>query len=157
MKNLKGSRKSLALAFWMLSAGIAFADSAAHVMVDPSDLKWTDVPSLPAGAKLAVIEGPMNEAAPFTARLKLPSGYNIPAHWHPAIEHVTVIAGTFNMGVGDKLDKARTRALAAGDVAIMQPGTRHFAWTRKEAIIQIHGVGPWGINYVNPADDPRKK
>src|SRR5262245_12463029 len=76
-----------------------------HLMVLPSELKWTDVPSLPPGAKIAVIEGPMNQAVPFTVRLKFPANYQIPAHSHPAIERVTVLSGTFNMGTGDKFDK----------------------------------------------------
>jgi hypothetical protein len=70
---------------------------------------------------------------------------------------VTVISGTFNMGLGDTLDAGKTTPLAAGGVAIMQPKTRHFAWTKEETIIQVHGVGPWAITYVNPEDDPRKK
>ena len=73
-------------------------------MVTASDLKWVDIPSLPSGAKLAIVEGPLNEAVPFTFRLRFPADYKMPAHWHPAIEHVTVISGTFNMGIGDKLD-----------------------------------------------------
>jgi quercetin dioxygenase-like cupin family protein len=128
-----------------------------HVMVIPTDLKWADVPSLPPGAKIAVIEGPMSEAKPFTMRLKLPANYQIPAHSHTAIEHVTVISGTFNMGTGDKLDTKATKALGPGSVAIMQAGTRHFGWTKDETIVQLHGVGPWTVTYVNPADDPRKK
>lgn len=111
-------------------------------MVAPSDLKWADVPSLPPGAKIAVIEGPLTEAVPFTFRLKFPANYRIPAHWHPAIEHVTVISGTFNMGTGDKLDAAATKPLSAGSVAIMPPKTAHFAWTKDETIVQVHGVGP---------------
>jgi quercetin dioxygenase-like cupin family protein len=130
---------------------------ADHLMVAPGDLKWADVPSLPAGAKIAVIEGPMNEKKPFTVRLKLPANYEIPAHSHPLIERVTVLSGTFNMGLGDKIDRKQTKALSTGSVAIMQPGTRHFAWTNEETIVQLNGTGPWAINYVNPADDPRKK
>ena len=148
---------SLSLAMTCLGAPASWAGSGTHTMVSPDELQWTDVASLPPGAKLAVIEGPMNEAVPFTFRLKLPANYKIAPHWHPAIEHVTVISGTFNMGTGDKLDTSKTRALPAGAVAIMQPKTHHFAWTKKETVIQVHGVGPWGINYVNPADDPRKK
>jgi quercetin dioxygenase-like cupin family protein len=128
-----------------------------HLMVAPDDLKWADVPSLPPGAKIAVIEGPMNEAKPFTMRLRLPANYQVPAHSHSGIEHVTVISGTFNMGTGDKLDAKATRALGPGSVAIMQPGTQHFAWTKEETVVQVHGVGPWTVTYVNPADDPRKK
>ena len=149
---------SLALACLSgLTPPLAWAQAPAHVMLTPDEFKWGDIASLPPGAKIAIIEGPLNEAVPFTIRLKLPANYQVPAHWHPAIEHVTVISGTFNMGMGDKLDMAKGSALTAGSVAIMQPKTNHYAWTTQETIIQIHGVGPWGINYVNPADDPRKK
>ena len=148
---------SVVTAVACLGVPASWADKAHHLMVTPSDLKWADVPSLPPGAKIAVIEGPMNEAVPFTARLKLPADYKIPAHSHPVIEHVTVMSGTFNMGTGDKLDPAKTKPLSTGSVAIMQPKTNHFAWTKEETIIQVHGVGPWAVNYVNPADDPRKK
>jgi quercetin dioxygenase-like cupin family protein len=128
-----------------------------HMMVTPNDLKWADISSLPQGAKIAVIEGPMDQATPFTFRLKFPADYKIPAHWHPAIEHVTVISGTFNMGTGDKLDTTKTKALSAGSVAIIPPKMNHFGWTKEETVVQVHGVGPWGITYVDSADDPRKK
>ena len=156
---MKNTLIALSVAAVVASFGVpaSWADTAHHTMVTPSDLKWADVPSLPPGAKIAVIEGPMNEAVPFTVRLKLPADYKIPAHSHPAIEHVTVISGTFNMGTGDKLDPSKTKPLPVGSVAIMQPKTTHFAWTKDETIVQIHGFGPWAINYVNPADDPRKK
>ena len=156
MKALQIAVVSSAFAFASLGAPAAWAADT-HLMVMPADLKWVDVPSLPPGAKIAVIEGPMNEALPFTVRLKLPADYKVPAHWHPAIEHVTVISGTFNMGTGDKLDQSKTMPLSAGSIAIMQPKTNHFAWTKEETIIQAHGVGPWAVNYVNPADDPRNK
>jgi hypothetical protein len=145
-----------------LSGGTATgADShpqaADHQMVTPNDLKWDDVPALPPGAKIAVIEGPPNEAVPFIMRLKFPANYKVPAHWHPAIEHLTVLSGTFNMGIGEKLDVTKTKPLSAGGIMIIQPKTPHFAWTKEEATVQVHGVGPWGVTYVNPAEDPRKK
>jgi hypothetical protein len=125
-------------------------------MVMPTDIKWADVPSLPPGAKIAVIQGPMNEAKPFTLHLRMPANDQIPAHFHSAIEHVTVISGTFNVGTGGKLDTSATKPPGPGSLAIMQPGTRHFAWTTEETIIQLHGVGPWTVTYVNPADDPAR-
>jgi quercetin dioxygenase-like cupin family protein len=158
---MRVQRIALCTAFALagLGAPAAWAQSGGHghLMATPDELKWADVPSLPAGAKVAVIEGPLNEAVPFTFRLKFPANYQLPAHWHPAIEHVTVISGTFHMGAGDKLDAAQTKALHAGSVAVMQPKTTHFAVTRDETVVQVHGVGPWAITYVNPADDPRKK
>lgn len=131
--------------------------SPTHSMVRPSELKWAEMPTLPRGAKVAIIEGPLNEAVPFTLQLRLPPNYEIPAHWHPWIEHATVIAGTLNMGMGDKLDRFRTQALPAGSVAVIQPNTNHFSWTAVETIVQVHGIGPLVIHYVNPADDPRNK
>jgi hypothetical protein len=155
--NVKLVALLVALTIGCFGASPGWAQSGAHIMVSPADLKWADVPSLPAGAKMAVIEGPPTEAVPFTFRLKFPASYKIPPHAHPAIEHVTVISGTLNLGMGDKLDAAKTKPLSTGSVAIMPPKTNHFAWTKEETIVQVHGVGPWGLTYVNPADDPRKK
>ena len=128
-----------------------------HKMVQAADLKWDDVPSLPPGAKIAVIEGPMSQAVPFTVRLSFPANYRIPAHMHPAVERVTVLSGEFFMGIGDRLDPEKSTGLKVGGVMAMAAGTRHFAWTREATVVQLHGTGPWGITYVDPNDDPRKK
>lgn len=156
MKHLAPAAIALGLSVIASTAAIGQHAGGAHQMVMPNDLKWGDVPSLPPGARIAVIEGPMNQAVPFTIRLKFPANYAIPAHSHPAIERVTVLTGTFHMGTGDKLDKSKTHALPAGAIGIMQPGTNHYAWTAEETIVQLNGNGPWGITYVNPADDPRR-
>src|SRR4029450_2616079 len=103
-------------------------------MISPNDLKWDDIPSLPPGAKIAVIEGPLNEAGPFTFRVKFPANYQIPAHWHPATERVTVISGTFNMGMGDKLDQQKSMAMGPGSMKIINTKVNHFAWTKEEGV-----------------------
>ena len=142
----------------LTSPAIALSQAHGHSSASPSDMKWADLPSLPPGAKIAVLEGPMNEAVPFTARLKLPAGYQIPAHWHPATERITVLSGTFYMGMGDVLDTAKGIAVPTGGFAVMHPKTPHFAYTTNEAVeLQLHSTGPWGVTYINTADDPRKK
>lgn len=129
-----------------------------HIVVTPGDVQWIDGPgSLPAGSKMAVIEGDPKNAGLFAMRLKLPADFKIPPHWHPADEHVTVIRGTFNMGLGDTFDASKGKALPRGSFSVMPANTNHFAFTKEETVVQLHGIGPWGINYVNPADDPRKK
>ena len=155
--------KHIAVATALIAAFSALAlhegygqHSGKHVVLTPAQLTWNDLPALP-GVKIAVIQGPLNEAVPFIARVKFPANAKVPAHWHSAIEHVTVLSGLMHMGTGDKLDTAKTRAFGPGGVTIMQPGTRHFAWFPEETIIQLHGVGPWTVTYVDPADDPRKK
>ena len=153
MRTLKASAVVLALfatAAWAQHAG-------QHQAVNAADLKWSEVPSLPKGAQIAVIEGPMSQAVPFTVRLRFPANYNLPPHTHPAVERVTVLSGTFNMGMGDKFNRTGTQAVRAGDMMIMQPGTVHYAWTDSETVVQLHGTGPWGITYLNPNDDPRKQ
>ena len=136
---------------------VALAQAPAHRMVTGNDLKWDDVPSLPAGAKIAIIEGPMNEAVPFTVRLKVPNNYKIPPHWHPAVERVTVLSGGFGMGMGEKFDEKGLHMLKAGDMMIMQPKQPHYAMAKGDTVLQLHGMGPWGVTYINEADDPRKK
>lgn len=128
-----------------------------HILMKPADVKWGEGPaSLPPGAKMAVIEGdPKAANALFTIRIKLPEGYKIFPHFHPADEHVTVISGIFNMGVGDAFNRKETTSLPAGSFAVMPKGHHHFAWAKGETVVQVHGVGPWGITYVNPNDDPR--
>ena len=153
MKMLKTSAVVLAL-----FATTAWAQHAGHHQsVRAADLKWSPVPSLPKGAEITVIEGPMNQAAPFTVRLRFPANYDLPPHTHPAIERVTVLSGTFHMGMGEKFNRAGTQAVRAGDMMIMHPGTAHYAWTDTETVVQLHGTGPWGITFVNPNDDPRKQ
>ena len=159
MKTLIASAcAAFALAVPTVALSQAHVHGLGHASVSPSDMKWADLPSLPPGAKIAMLEGPMNEATPFTARLKLPANYRIPAHWHPATERITVLSGTFYMGMGEVLDKATGIAVPTGGFAVMQPRTPHFAYTTNEAVeLQLHSTGPWGVTYINAADDPRKK
>ena len=94
----------------------------------PDQVAWGPAPpALPAGAKAAVLEGDPKAAGPFTLRLSLPDGYRIAPHSHPAVERMTVIQGTFRVGMGDKFDESALTPLPAGTFAALQPGTRHFA------------------------------
>jgi quercetin dioxygenase-like cupin family protein len=127
------------------------------VMVTPAQLAWADAPAVAPGAKIAVIEGPLNKAVPFTFRLLLPANSRIAPHVHPAFERVTVLSGTFHFAHGEGFDPARTQALGQGSVAIMPPGAPMFGFTKEETVIQLHGMGPWGIRYLDPAEDPRKR
>jgi quercetin dioxygenase-like cupin family protein len=126
-----------------------------HILIEPDQLQWTDIASMPPPAQIAVIEGDLSEAEPFTFRLKLPADYRLAPHVHPAYERVTVLSGTLHFAHGEAFDRDKTTALPAGGVAIMPPGTPMFGYAEEETVIQLHGTGPWGIEYVDPADDPR--
>jgi quercetin dioxygenase-like cupin family protein len=126
-----------------------------HIMVNASDLKWGSIASMAPGAQIAIIEGDLSKEEPFTFRLKLPANYRIDPHIHPAYERVTVLSGELHFAHGKEFDRAKTQALEAGSVAIMPPGAPMFGYTEEETVIQLHGTGPWGIEYINPEDDPR--
>lgn len=134
------------------------ASQPKHFMITPADINWVDAPPLlPAGAKVAVLEGDPTKPGPFTMRIKFPAGYRIPPHWHPAVEHATVISGVLNLGIGDRFDPVKGKVLPAGSFSMLSAKTNHFAWVKEETVIQVHGNGPWGINYINQLENPRNK
>ncbi len=132
-------------------------DGDGHIMLDPRELQWQDITSMAPPAKIAVIEGDLGSEEPFTFRLRLPPDYRIEPHTHPEYERVTVISGELHFAHGEEFDRERTRPLGPGAIAIMAPGEPMFGYTERETIIQLHGRGPWGIEYVNPEDDPRNE
>jgi hypothetical protein len=122
----------------------------------PREIKWQEGPaSLAKGAKMAILEGDPTKAGVFTMRLWFPDGFVVAPHWHSQIEHVTVIQGTLNIGMGEKFDRAATRAMPAGSFGFWPINMRHFGWMKGETVLQLHGMGPWTVTYVNPSDDPR--
>jgi quercetin dioxygenase-like cupin family protein len=127
-----------------------------YVLLNAQDLKWSPVQSMAPGAEMAVIEGNMSQAEPFTIRLKLPPNYELAPHTHPADERVTVLSGKLYFAQASRFDRGKTTALNPGDMALIPKGEPMFGYTEEETIIQLHGTGPWGINYKDPKDDPRK-
>jgi hypothetical protein len=144
--------------FAVLGSAAPAHDEKDHLVVSPDTIKWVDAPpSLPPGAKVAVLEGDPTKEGHFVMRAKLPDGYKIMPHTHPKDERVTVLSGTLQMGMGDKYDEKATKPMSAGSYGRMGAGVKHFAYAKGETIIQVHGQGPWVVEYVNPNDDPRKK
>jgi quercetin dioxygenase-like cupin family protein len=129
----------------------------AHVLLTEAQLIWGDgPPALPKGGTMAVLAGDPGKTGQYTLRAKLPAGYKIAPHWHPTDEHVTVISGTVAFGMGDKAVMAEMKELPAGGFAVMPANMHHYFTAKSAAVIQVHGVGPFAITYINPADDPRQ-
>jgi uncharacterized protein DUF4437 len=133
--------------------------AGAHAAITtPDTIMWGDAPPvLASGAQLAVLEGNPNAAGPYVVRLKMPDGYKIMPHWHPTQENVTVISGEFHVGMGDKFEEAGMQALPPGSFAPVPARTHHYAVAKGETVVQVHGMGPFKLVYVNPGDDPSKK
>jgi len=119
---------------------------------------WGPAPAVfPAGARFTVLAGDPSKAGEYTVRLAMPNGYVIKPHFHPVDEHITVIQGTFLVGMGDAVDVKKAGALKVGDFATAGANMHHYAIARGRTIVQVNGIGPFQLTYVNPADDPSKK
>jgi quercetin dioxygenase-like cupin family protein len=128
-----------------------------HATVQPDAIKWSAPAAYAQGAQLAVVRGDPSKEGMYVVRLKVPAGFKIAAHTHPNDENVTVLSGSFNIGTGDKLDEKKGEQIKAGGYSYVAKGMTHYAWFTEDTVLQLHGVGPQGVAYVNPADDPRKK
>jgi hypothetical protein len=148
------------LVFLAVSLVVVVAHPAlAQNAFTPDQVKWGPAPPfVPAGAQLAVLEGdPMASSGDYTVRLKMPDGYKFAPHYHPLRENVTVLSGTLKVGMGDQFDASKMMSFGAGSFAYLDPSMHHYAAAAGETVIQIHGMSPLKINYINPADDPTPK
>jgi len=129
-----------------------------HKLVSAQDIKWGPAPpSVPAGAEAAVLYGDPGKEGMFAFRLKMPKDYHIAPHTHPKPEIVTVISGTARLGMGTTADRDKAQVLPAGSFFALSPGSAHYFFADENTVIQLNSTGPWGIDYVNAKDDPRKK
>ena len=136
-------------------AGPVLADDKQHIVVKPEGLNFTENRALPRGAQTAVLAD-YAKTGVHVRRHKFPANYKVPPHTHPDIETVTVVSGSLGVGVGETFNP-QGEMLKPGSWFMMPARHPHYVWTgSEETILHVHGTGPGGIDYVNPADDPRK-
>ncbi len=141
-------------------APVATTSPAAMVtpIMLPPGVQWSPAPaSLPTGARVAVIDGDPSKEGLFTMRLWMPNDYRIPPHTHPAYEHITIISGVLHLGMGNAFTMSGADELRQGAFKVVAPNMAHFVHAAGEVVLQLHGMGPWSLKYVNPADDPRTR
>ncbi len=150
--------KNILLVPLLALAAIAAQAQESSSFMNTKEMKWGDAPpSLPKGSKMAVLFGDPSKEGPFSIRAKLPMGYTVPPHFHTKDENLTVLSGTLYIGMSDTVDKKSAHALKAGGFHHLPGKVHHYAFTKSPTELQISGDGPFDINYLNPADDPRTK
>ena len=151
-------RSLVTLSALALFATVAVAQDAGPKGIPASAVKWGPAPdALPKGGEMVGLSGDAGKSGTFAVLLKMPAGYEILAHLHPHTERITVISGEFHFGTGDKLDEKLANKLGPGGFVELPANINHYAFAKVPTVIQISGEGPFGIKYVNPADDPSKK
>ena len=120
------------------------------------DLEWKPFPAFPPSVRLAIIVGHPSEAGPYTIRVRVPHGVKLMPHRHPEDRVYTVMSGVFYIGLGDRFDPDKLQAYPPGSVIVLPGNTPHFHWAKSsEYVTQVTAIGPLGIEYIDPKDDPR--
>lgn len=133
------------------------ATTGEHKAMTPNEMQWADAPpNLPKAVKMAVLAGDPTKTGLFVVRLKLPAGQKVMPHWHPTDENLTVISGSFAVGMGDKLETS-AKGMPAGSFVRMPAKMHHYAMAKTDSVVEIASMGPFMITYVDPKDDPSKK
>lgn len=131
---------------------------AAFTTILSEDIEWKPFAAFPPQARLAVVVGNPSEPGPYTTRVKVPHGLKLMPHRHPEDRIYTVISGVFYIGLGDEFDADKLEAYPPGAVIVLPGNTSHFHWAKSgEYVSQITAIGPLGMEYVHPADDPRNQ
>jgi len=122
----------------------------------PDDIKWEPFAAFPSSVRLAVVVGEPSEVGPYTIRVQVPHGVKLMPHKHPEDRIYTVISGVFYIGLGDRFDADRLQAYPPGTVIVLPGNMPHFHWAKSgEYVTQVTAIGPLGLDYLNPKDDPR--
>jgi len=132
-----------------ISAANAQAPAKAHA--DRQGIVWGPAPATLPGAEIAVLDGNPGQPGPFTLRLRFPNGYKIQPHTHPTVENVTVLSGTFLKGMGTRFVETELQPLERDGFATIPANHPHYAMARGVTVVQVHGIGPFTLTYVDPA------
>ena len=139
-------------------ATMAMPETMIQKLVTPAEIQWGPAPAvLPAGIQGAVLYGDPTKDGLFSMRFKLPKGYRVAPHTLSKAGLFTVISGTFRIGMGEKVDSSKAKAMPAGSFIALAPGTPHFVAVDEETVVQLNNIGPWELSYIDPKDDPRQK
>lgn len=145
------------LAPWLLLLVVPALQSQATAGTKPATLHWAPAPAVfPSGARMAVVTGDPAKPEAFTVELAMPNGYQIPPHFHPTDETVQVKKGTLLIGMGDTFDASKMKPMKVGETGSVPANAHHFAAVKGATVISVSAMGPFGMTYVNPADDPQK-
>jgi quercetin dioxygenase-like cupin family protein len=142
----------------LMTASAAVAEEfAAPRALSPHEFVWKPAPpAFPPGSEVAVLYGDPAKQGLFVLRARASKGFRLGVHTHPAPELLTVLSGAIRVGVGASVDPAKEKTVAAGGFSAMPPGLAHWLAIEEDAVVQINGLGPWGIEYLDARDDPRK-
>jgi hypothetical protein len=127
-------------------------------VIRSEDVEWKSFPAFPPAARLAVLVGDPSKPGPYVIRVKLPAGTQMMPHKHVEDRIYTVLSGVFYIGLGEEFDESKLTAHGPGTVLVLPSGQAHFHWPKSgEYITQVSAIGPLGLDYIDPSNDPRSR
>jgi quercetin dioxygenase-like cupin family protein len=135
----------------MASMACTAPGRASPLQRSASEARWQEGAGPLAGSQLWVLEGDPRAAGLFTLRARLPPGFRLPRHTHPADERVTVLEGEVAVRLLDASEnkEARERRFEAGGFYVTPAGLPHTLSTQSGAVLQLTGMGPWRVDLVS--------
>ena len=131
-------------------------DQAIFRAIRPEELEWRSFAAFPCTARLAILIGDPTRPGPYVIRVRVSAGGRLMPHKHPEDRVYTVISGVFYIGLGEKFDETLLSAYGVGSVIVLPGDQPHFHCARSgEYVTQVNALGPLGLTYLDPADDPR--
>ncbi|XYD09949.1 cupin domain-containing protein [Methylobacterium sp. NMS12] len=132
-------------------AGLVVVPDGAAAIYEPGP------PNLPKGTQISRVAGDPSKPGPFVLRVKVPANTVIAPHTHAKPETLTILSGSIYHEHGRTLDRTKGSALKAAGFVYLPEDMPHSLWTTDEPVeLQVNGSGPFGLNYINPADDPSR-
>lgn len=130
----------------------------AFAAVLPENVPWAPFPAFPPGVRLAVLVGDTTRPEPYLIRVKVPDDVRLMPHRHPEDRVYTVISGVFYIGLGTEFAPEKLKAYPPGSIVVLPGNTPHFHWAMSgEYVTEVTAIGPLGLVYADPQDDPRNE
>lgn len=149
------TRIRIALAVMAALLGAFGASSAATApqptIVTPANVKWIAGTGAEKGTYYASLYGdPRKAGAQYTYLLKVPAGMKLAPHVHAVLEQVSIVSGTFAVGVGRTWDSKKMVVLGPGSFAAIPANVPHYAMAKTTTVLEIHGIGPETMTMLKP-------
>ena len=105
------------------------------------------IPLRPMSGDVEILYGDPDAPGPFVMRVHELPGAIVPPHSHPVDENITVVEGVWYFALGREYDSKALRELKPGGYAFAPKGSWMHGYSPDGAIVQVHGVGPFYINW----------
>lgn len=154
MRNIGKTKADFVISFRILFLALFLALSSAGSAVnsqEPGRHGVVPLNKFSPGQWVEKVWGdPDKPGVPFVIRIHNDAGYVVFPHTHLIDENITVVQGSWSLGTGTRFNRAVLEPMELGTFGIVPKKMAHFALSKTETIVQVHGIGPFSSELVDP-------